>query len=168
MCSSDLEFQLEKISPLPLNQVVWTALGVPHRDGAQQTAVVTVASRAAVEEFLDAEVASGFTPDRLDLPLLRWWNQLRPEGSGIWILLEETGDGGKGLGLAGWVVDGGWRELGLVHDAAVSDHVRLPVLEPTPTCASSEIGESSTRPGKSFESPFVALNAPPNSPTSCP
>ena len=110
-----VEFQLEKISPLPLNQVVWTALGVPHQDGAQQTAVVTVASRAAVEEFLDAEVASGFSPDRLDLPLLRWWNQLRPEGSGIWILLEETGDGGKGLGLAGWFVDGVWRELGLVH-----------------------------------------------------
>ncbi|MEN9735211.1 MAG: Type pilus assembly protein PilM, partial [Verrucomicrobiota bacterium] len=84
-----VEFQLEKISPLPLNQIVWTALGVPHPDGAQQTAVVTVANRTAVEEFLNAEVASGFTPDRLDLPLLRWWSQLRPEDSGIWILLEE-------------------------------------------------------------------------------
>ena len=110
-----VEFQLEKISPLPLNQIVWTALGVPHPDGAQQTAVVTVANRAAVEEFLNAEVASGFTPDRLDLPLLRWWNQLRPEGSGIWILLEESGDQGHGLGLAGWFIDGVWRELGLVR-----------------------------------------------------
>ncbi len=112
-----VEFQLEKLSPLPLNQIVWTALGVPHPDGAQQTAVVTVASRTAVEEFLDAEVASGFTPDRLDLPLLRWWGQLRPEGSGIWILLEDAGDPAQGhsQGLAGWFMDGVWRELGLVR-----------------------------------------------------
>lgn len=116
-----VEFQLEKISPLPLNQVVWTALGVPHPDGTQQTAVVTVANRAAVEEFLNAEVASGFTPDRLDLPLLRWWSQLRPDGSGIWILLEESDPSGQSLGLAGWCVDGIWRELGLVRLPAGPD-----------------------------------------------
>ena len=37
-----------------------------------------------------------------------------------------------------------------------------------PICASSLMGESSTRPGNSLASPLVALNAPPNTPTSCP
>ena len=36
----------------------------------------------------------------------------------------------------------------------------------SPTIASSLIGESSTRPGNSCASVFVALNAPPNAPTS--
>ena len=37
-----------------------------------------------------------------------------------------------------------------------------------PTIASSLMGESSTRPGNSFARFFVALNAPPKAPTSCP
>ena len=37
-----------------------------------------------------------------------------------------------------------------------------------PICASSLMGESNTRSGYSFAKPLVALNAPPNAPTSCP
>ena len=108
-----VEFQIEKISPLPVNQIVWTALGIPHPDGQQQTALVTIANRAVVEEFLNAQVEAGFTADQLDLPLVRWWSGLQPATDGIWLLLEENGD--RWQGLAGWHVGGVWRDVTLLQ-----------------------------------------------------
>ena len=48
-----VELQLDKISPLPLAQAVWTFERVPvHRpDRAQQTVVVMVAERSVVERY---------------------------------------------------------------------------------------------------------------------
>jgi len=108
-----VEFQIDKISPLPVNQIVWTALGVAHADGQQQTALVTIAARSAVEEFLNTEFAAGFTADQLDLPLVRWWSGLKPTEDGLWLLFESTGD--RWVCLAGWYIGGVWRDVTLLH-----------------------------------------------------
>ncbi len=108
-----VEFQIDKISPLPVNQIVWTAVGLAHPDEQQQTALVTVAARAAVEEFLDAQVPKGFTADQLDFPLTRWWRGLKPTEDGVWLLFEPADD--RWLCLAGWFVGGVWWDVTLMH-----------------------------------------------------
>ncbi|HTG44947.1 MAG TPA: hypothetical protein VK633_10490, partial [Verrucomicrobiae bacterium] len=74
---SMLEFQLEKISPLPVGQIAWSAEVLPIQAGNKQTAIVCVVARDAIEEFLGTVEASHFQPDRLEVPHL---NQLLADG----------------------------------------------------------------------------------------
>lgn len=107
-----VEFQLDRISPLPVNQITWTAVGVLHPDGQQQTALVTLAARSGVEEFLNAQAEAGFVPDQVDLPLVRAWQALQPSGDGLWLIFESSGD--KRYCLAGWFLGGVWRDVTLL------------------------------------------------------
>lgn len=111
-----VEFQLDKISPLPVAQVVWTAYGLPHPDGRQQTALVILAARSGVEEFLNRQVADGFVVQQMDLPLVQAWRALRPSGNGLWLLFETSGE--RRFCLAGWFVGGVWRDVSLLSVAA--------------------------------------------------
>ncbi len=82
---SMLEFQLEKISPLPVAQIIWSAEILPSQAEKMQTAIVCVVSRDLVEEFLGAVEAGNFQPDRLETPQL---NQIIADGQradGGWI-----------------------------------------------------------------------------------
>lgn len=66
-----VEFQLEKISPLPLAQIVWTVEQVPTAQtapGTPRTVLVLIASRDEVEQHLGQLEAGGFQADRLELP----------------------------------------------------------------------------------------------------
>src|SRR5688572_10608326 len=49
---SMLELQLEKLSPLPVAQIVWTYDLLPKQPSGVQTAIVVIAARNVVEEFL--------------------------------------------------------------------------------------------------------------------
>src|SRR6266704_2386080 len=49
---SMVELQLEKLSPLPVNQIVWSFESVPQSAGELQTVIVIIAERSIVEEFL--------------------------------------------------------------------------------------------------------------------
>src|SRR5436305_14565824 len=80
---SMLELQLEKLSALPVNQVVWgyellkpTAPpdAMTTLEGEMQTAIVIIVARSYVEEFLGQLEAQEYLADRLELPLL---DQLR-------------------------------------------------------------------------------------------
>lgn len=108
-----VEFQLERLSPLPPAQVVWTVEAVPHAEGTQQTALVVIASRTAVEEYLGLLEQGGYIADQLELPLLRELKALRPDGDGLWILVEPS-SAGSNL-LVGWFVGGVWQEVGLLR-----------------------------------------------------
>ncbi|MCW5559916.1 MAG: hypothetical protein KIT22_19025, partial [Verrucomicrobiae bacterium] len=110
-----VEFQLDKISPLPVAQVVWTAYSVPHPDGRQQTALVIVAPRATVEEFLNQQVVDGFVTHQMDLPLVRAWRALQPTSDGLWLLFETSGE--RRFCLAGWYLGGVWRDVSLLSVA---------------------------------------------------
>jgi hypothetical protein len=82
---SMLEFQLEKLSPLPVAQIIWSAEVLPSKVEKMQTAVVCMVSRDLVEQFVGAVEASSFQPDRLEVPHL---NQIMADGvreDGAWI-----------------------------------------------------------------------------------
>jgi len=85
-----VELQLEKLSPMPVAQIVWTIHILPHLErppqpavaategdaGAEarpedlQTVVVVIAQRSAVEEFLGKLEGRGYLADRLEVPML--------------------------------------------------------------------------------------------------
>jgi hypothetical protein len=82
---SMLEFQLEKLSPLPTGQIVWSAEVLPSSAEKMQTAIVCIVSRDLVEQFVGSVEASSFQPDRLEVPHL---NQIVADGvreDGGWI-----------------------------------------------------------------------------------
>jgi hypothetical protein len=108
-----VEFQLEKLSPLPPAQVVWTVEAIPHADGAQQTALVIIAARSAVEEYLGQLEQGGYVADQLEVPLVRELRTLQPEGDGLWVLVEASAAGRNAL--VGWFVNGIWQEVGLLR-----------------------------------------------------
>jgi hypothetical protein len=65
-----LELQLEKLSPAPINQVVWTYQPVPHPEPEQQSAILVIAERGNVEQYLGGLEQRGYLADRLELPWL--------------------------------------------------------------------------------------------------
>jgi len=85
-----VELQLERLSPLPVSQVVWTCQVAPDygEERDLQTVVVMIAARAVVEQHIGRLEAVGCQPDRLETPVL---HQVlaTPEGGerpdGAWI-----------------------------------------------------------------------------------
>lgn len=110
-----VEFQLDRISPLPVNQITWSALGIPHPDGRAQTALVVIAPRGAVEDFLGQQAAEGFVVQQMDLPLARAWRGLQPTEDSLWLLFETAGE--RRSCLAGWYIQGVWRDVTLLSVA---------------------------------------------------
>ena len=108
-----VEFQLEKLSPMPPAQVVWTVEAIAQPDAQQQTALVAIVARNVVEEFLGQLEKGGYVADRLELPLLRELRAARPEGDGVWVFVEPAASGHSAL--VGWFIDGIWREVGLLR-----------------------------------------------------
>jgi hypothetical protein len=108
-----VELQLEKLSPLPVNQIVWSAETVPSPDAGNQTVIVLIAARNAVEEFLGRLETQGYLADRLELPALRQL-QARPfEGDGLW--LNPITEGANEYCLAAWWQKGQLRNLNLLR-----------------------------------------------------
>lgn len=108
-----IEFQLERLSPLPPAQVVWCAelLDIPAAPAdapPRLSVLVMLASRPVVEEQLGELAKLGFEADRLDVPIIRELTALRPSGDGLWVLLDESGDGAQAL--VAWRIGGQWRE----------------------------------------------------------
>jgi len=118
-----VELQLEKLSPIPVTQIVWTMHVLPQPAGGEATAgnlqniIVVIAARNAVEEFLGRLEGQGFLADRLEAPFL---DQLEMDGSSgqsaaeanTWIyplLL-----GGQNAALVAWWSGGALRNLSFV------------------------------------------------------
>ena len=80
-----VELQLEKISPMPVAQIVWTIEVLPHTAGDLQTVIVMIVARHAVEEFLGQLENQGFLADRLDLPVLDQLLAVPINDDGVWI-----------------------------------------------------------------------------------
>ena len=121
-----VELQLEKLSPLPVTQIVWTihilpesaAAAHPPAEGGEgavatpmQTVIVIVAGRAAVEEFLGKLEQSGYQADRLEVPMLDLLESTTVAEDGAWIY---AGTRGKNVALVAWRVKGALRNLCLI------------------------------------------------------
>lgn len=119
-----VELQMEKLSPMPVGQVVWTLHRRAHPDGKQQTVVLVIAARDTVEEFLGRLETRGYLADRLELPALD--QLLRPEtgGDGAWIYPELMG--GVETAAVAWWSDGVLRSVDLLAVPPGAD--RAPAL----------------------------------------
>jgi hypothetical protein len=120
---SMVELQLEKISPQPIAQIVWSFLIVPLvkqagagqelATGEQQTVIVIMAPRHHVEEYLGQLEGQGFLADRLELPLIDELRATRIKENGAWIY---PGIGGQEAAcLVAWWYDGLLQNLSLLH-----------------------------------------------------
>ena len=118
---SMVELQLEKISPLPVAQCVWTFELLPQTFGDMQTAVVLIVARHVVEEFLGRLEGQGYLADRLELAFLDQLRATKAEGSGVWLYPAAGGD--ANTCLAAWWYGGTLWNLTLLH---------LPVDDLTP------------------------------------
>lgn len=119
--SSMVELQLEKLSPIPVTQVVWTlhVLGT-HQSAAKadgtvesmQSLIVVIAARALVEEFLGRLERDGFLADRLEVPMLDQLEAVAPSGDSVWLF--PLTQGGQSAALVAWWFGGAWRNLSFV------------------------------------------------------
>ncbi|HEX4348945.1 MAG TPA: hypothetical protein VH251_01090, partial [Verrucomicrobiae bacterium] len=118
---SMVELQLEKLSPIPVTQIVWTMhiLGThqspPKPDGtveSLQMIIVVVAPRNAVEEFMNRLEREGFLADRLEVPMLDQLEAVVPKEDSVWVFPLTMG--GQNAALVAWWFGGAWRNLSFV------------------------------------------------------
>ena len=126
---SMVELQLEKLSPLPVTQIVWSyevlsyvrqgRIGEelnPHAAGELQTVVVIMANRHHVEEYLGQIEGQGFLADRLELPLLDELRATKVTGNGAWIFPNVGGR--EGICMVAWWYEGVLQNLSVIHLSA--------------------------------------------------
>ena len=110
---SMVELQLEKLSPLPVNQIVWSFEVIPLSAGELLTVIVIIAERSVVEEFLGNLENDGYLADRLDLPFLHQLLATPFEGDSAWIYLEPAE--AKSLCLVAWCYGGTLQQVNLLN-----------------------------------------------------
>jgi hypothetical protein len=126
-----VELQLEKLSPIPVTQVVWTLHVLPasaslrHDEpaaaGDLQHVVVIIAGRAAVEEFLGRLEKDGYLADRLEAPMLDQLEAAPATEDGAWVY---AGTRGKDAALVAWRSKGALRNLCLMVLPPEGDRAR--------------------------------------------
>ncbi|HUC84755.1 MAG TPA: hypothetical protein VL970_06135, partial [Candidatus Acidoferrales bacterium] len=125
-----VELQLEKLSPLPVTQIVWTLHLLPPPPVKNETAeaaaaelqyvVVVIASRAVVESYLGKLEGTRFIPDRLETPLLDQLEMSPPTEDGAWIY---AGARGKDSALVAWWFGGALRNLSFIVLSPDTDRI---------------------------------------------
>lgn len=109
-----VEFQLEKLSPLPVTHIEWSFEPVPYHGSVpteMQTLVVCIAARDAVQKFLGRLESLGYRPDRLEVPVLHQVLATKPDGDGAWI--HPFGDATSSGCLVAWWYGGALQNLSL-------------------------------------------------------
>ena len=118
---SMVELQLEKLSPIPVAQVVWSfevlpkagAQGGSEGGGELQKVIVIIAARSVVEGYLGKLEADGFLADRLELPLLHQFLSVKTPADGAYIHLKPGH--ATTLCLIGWWLNKSLKNLTLCH-----------------------------------------------------
>lgn len=126
-----VELQLEKISPVPLAQLVWDIqvlpnpepLPMPERDPAhpqevlnpmyRYTVVVLMAERTAIENLLALLEESDFYADRIELPFLHEILQSPDTRGGLYIYPMRSGS--KNLAVTAWWTQGQLQNLDMIY-----------------------------------------------------
>lgn len=110
---SMLELQLEKLSPLPVAQIVWTFDLMPKGPLGTQTAIVVIAARNLVEDYLGKLEGQGYIADRLEVPFIDQLLATRPESNGVWVY---PGPGVESSNcLVAWWYTGSLQNVSLLH-----------------------------------------------------
>jgi hypothetical protein len=111
--TSMVEFQLEKLSPLPVAQVVWTYELLPQQTGQPQTAILVVVPRSLVEEFLGKLEGDGFLADRLEVPFIDQLLSTKVTADGVWIFPGAGSD--TSSVVVAWWFGGVLQSVALLH-----------------------------------------------------
>ena len=114
-----VEFQLEKLSPIPVTQVVWSVHSLAGTAGDQQTLIVVFAERKAVEEFLGQLEGQGYLADRLELKVLDQLLATPINEDGAWIY--PSAWGGDSTAVVAWWYGGVLQNLNFLTLPAVAD-----------------------------------------------
>jgi hypothetical protein len=109
---SMVELQLEKLSPLPVAQIVWTIHVLPQATGDLQTVIVVIAERRAVEEFLGKLEERKFLADRLEAPMLDQLEAIKTSEDSAWIFPAAMGH--PNAALVAWCCGGLLRNVSFV------------------------------------------------------
>jgi len=109
---SMLEFQIEKLSPLPSAQVVWGVELIPNAAGLAKTAVVCIVPRDTVEAFLGQLEKQNFATDRLEVPQLVRIAADGPREDGAWLYLDESD---RQLCTVAWWAQGVLQQVQLIR-----------------------------------------------------
>jgi hypothetical protein len=105
-----VEFQLEKLSPIPVTQIVWTLHVLPQTAAENlQTVIVVIVERSVVEEFLGKLEGQGYLADRLEVPMLDQLETTPATEDGAWIY--PSTPGGQSGALVAWRFGGALRSL---------------------------------------------------------
>src|SRR5271154_3313808 len=108
-----VELQLEKLSPIPVTQIVWTLQILPQAPAENlQTIIVVIVERTAVEEFLGKLETQGYLADRLEAPMLDQLAATTATGNGAWIYPALLN--GQNAALVAWWFGGALRNLSYV------------------------------------------------------
>ncbi len=117
-----VELQLEKLSPLPVTQVVWMIHVLPAKTTELQTVIVVIAARHAVEEFLGKLEGQGYLADRLEVPLLDELEATAVTEDGAWIY--PAASAGQSVALVAWWFSGTLRNLSFVVMSPTGDRAK--------------------------------------------
>jgi len=109
---SMVELQLEKLSPVPVTQIVWTLHVLPHAAEGMQTALVVIVARNVVEEFLGKLEGQGYTADRLEVSFLEQLLATTIVGDGAWVYPEVQG--AKNTAVVAWWYGGVLRNFDFI------------------------------------------------------
>jgi DNA-binding transcriptional regulator of glucitol operon len=110
---SMLDLQLEKLSPLPVAQIVWTFDLLPRQGANTQTAIVVIAPRNLVEDYLGKLEGHGYVADRLEVPFIDQLLATKIDHDGVWIYPGEGAD--KDSCLVAWWYGGVLQTVNLLH-----------------------------------------------------
>lgn len=120
---SMVELQLEKLSPIPTGQVVWSVYVLPPAADAPanelQTLIVVFVERKVVEEFLGELETAGYLADRIELSALDLIATAKIDGNGAWIY--PGASGGPDTALVAWWYGGKLQSLSPITMPAAGD-----------------------------------------------
>jgi len=108
-----LEFQLEKLSPLPVTHIVWTYFELPNKTDGMTRIVLVITSRNEVEALLGKLEKAGFLADQLEFPLLDELLSLLDKPDGLWLLPLRTEKGFHALAV--WIAGGELHNVTMFH-----------------------------------------------------
>lgn len=108
-----VELQLEKLSPVPAGQVVWSYEIVGPRSTAGLPVLVTLAERSGLEGQLSDLERRGFCADRLESPLSTLVTGTDFDSDGATVFVYRSG--ARRVCLVAWVAEGVLRVLNRVN-----------------------------------------------------
>jgi hypothetical protein len=132
-----VELQLEKLSPLPVNQIVWSAEWLPARTENLRTAIIVIVARSLVEEFLGKMEGSGYLVDRLEVPCLHQVLDSPFQEDAVWVY--PAVPAGENLCLVAWWFDGTLQQLQLIHLPEGENRTNLVIEQLTKTAWAGEV-----------------------------